>query len=326
MEARRRAVDREAKLPARLVDLPDPEEEEPEVEADERRARVRGGERPEARERARGVILVEPPDGDGGLRLHAPGLELERPLVRGAGGDGPSRSLEHRSVQDPVAGAPVLRAPAKACQLLRGRERPELRRQPPVGDEERPSRRHVRMEEALGANRGGGVGLDALGGPPLALRRAPLADREEREPKVEADERAPRMPLGELFELLDRPARPRGDGRSDRGLDRARVAPENAFEPRAGGLAPAALVQANGVAEVARVAAFEERGPEVERRRLRLAPVHRRRAGVRFGALRALLLEHGTADGDTGGARGRGGYDGEDTSARRHPTEPSQRA
>ena len=144
----------ELELPPRLVRLTDPKEHETEVEANDRSARVLARERPETRERARGVVLVEEGDCRRRPRVQALGDEGLRAGERPASGDGTAEPLEDGAEQEVTARvarpAPSLGVLARLGSSARHCAR-KLGRDLELGDERRAAGRELRVQEILRA-------------------------------------------------------------------------------------------------------------------------------------------------------------------------------
>ncbi len=75
------------------------------MEANERGIGIVACQRPQTRERGRGVVLAEPPDRGGNLRVQPVGRELERAVEGGTRRDRPADPLQGSAVEDPLVGA-----------------------------------------------------------------------------------------------------------------------------------------------------------------------------------------------------------------------------
>ena len=225
------------------------------------------GQGPEAGERARGVVLVEAPERGG---------DASRQVVR-VGGDGgiedppgrerPADALERNAVRELLLHPTGCRAPLELVELLLGGQALEPRRRLDGCDERRAARCEVRVENVVGADRGRRVGLPALDLAPLPGGALAVAVGQEGEAEVETGDAAVRLLGDQRLEALDRPVRPGGDGRSDRGLDRVGVRRQQLLEAGARLLALAVLELLLRVAERAGLGVVSDEEPQFQRRR-----------------------------------------------------------
>ena len=192
-------------------------------------------ERPEPRERARRVGLVEPPDGhrhlwlevvrrQGGGRLE---LAQRRKLV--------PEPLQRDAVQELVADASGPGAAGEEGDLPWRRQPVELGRRPKCGHEAGQAAGEVRMEEVLGPDRVGRVRLRPSSGAPRRLGGGGVSTPVEGKAVVELDDRAARGAGREGPERRE-PVRPCGEVGSDRGLDRVLLPEDQAGLVRLAGV------------------------------------------------------------------------------------------
>ena len=230
-----------------------------------------------------------------------------------AGRKGPADALEGDAVGelllDPAGG----RATLELVELLLGSQALQPGRRLQRGDERRAARRELRVEDVVGPHRRRGIRLAALDLAPLAPRPVRVATGQERKAKVEAGDAAIRLRGDKRLQALERPLGPRGDRRSDRGLDRVGIGGQQLLEVGTGLLPLAVLEQLLGVTEGARLGIVPDEEPELERRRP-LFGLGRRGLDGRL----VLRLEDGDADDERGRGGGGDGHEKTCADARGH--------
>jgi sulfur-carrier protein adenylyltransferase/sulfurtransferase len=226
--------------------------------------RLRQG--PQAGERGGRIGLLEAPHGVGDLRGQVVRIELGRSGERGLGREGPAAPLEGRAVEEVRAHAAGPSAAPEGRELLFQRQVFELGRQRERGVEERPTRRHVGVEQILRTKSSRRIGIRAESLTPLSGRGPIVAGGVEGKTEVQANEARGRSALCECPELRHGPLGPGGDRRADGGLQRARVLREDGCEALASSRHVAAVVGALCCAEGTRLGVVPNRKAELEGR------------------------------------------------------------
>ncbi len=189
------------------------------MEADGGLAGEPPGQRAEPAERSLGRVLVELPDGRRDLRLWVRGCP-PRGLLEGLPSrDRSSNALEPDAVQEQLADATALRAPAKRLELAARRKLHDFRRRGERWDEARKTARELRVEEIAGEDRVGRVGLGFDRRPPRGFRVATLRPQAS-EAEVELNCGVLRVELRQLLDSVERALRPGCERRPDLRLER----------------------------------------------------------------------------------------------------------
>jgi sulfur-carrier protein adenylyltransferase/sulfurtransferase len=284
----------------RALDVPNPEEEEPEVETDDARPWMLAGERPEPGERCSRFCLLEAAHGVRHPGVEIVRVELERVRERGRGRNRPAGPLEGGSVEQVGLHASGLGPRTELLELPSGWEPLQPLRRLEARVEVRSPRGHVGMEQILrpeGSCRIR-VGLECLA--PLRPRRGILFGRVVGKPEMEADESRPWLLFGQGLEPAHCPVRPARDRRPHGRFERLRVVPEHALESLARLARVPVVIQALRCSELARLRVVPQRDAELERRRAALRP----RGGLRLVSPAHERRTHGDSGSGQGGRAG----------------------
>ena len=190
------------------------------MEAHRGGAGERAYERAKVREGARGIGLVEEANRGGDAGFGIPWGKRRCGGELALGRDRPTEPLERDAIEELAVRVAAASASREERELARGRESPELGRDREPGHEDRPSAEVAGVQQVLGLDRGGRVGIDAADPAPLRERLGVLPRPEESEPEVEPHEAAPRMLLLQTGELGERPVRPLRERRAHLRLQR----------------------------------------------------------------------------------------------------------
>jgi molybdopterin/thiamine biosynthesis adenylyltransferase/rhodanese-related sulfurtransferase len=276
------------------------------MEADDRRAAARAGERAKPRERGRGAVLVEAADRGRDARLDVARRERHRPVVCGPRRGSPAHRLECDAVEEPVARLARTRPAFEAREAGLGIEAGERGGNAAAEHEPRPAGRHVGIEQVLGAKRGRRVRIAPFRLAPRAACCVEIPRGEEREPQIEPGDAASGLAFDERSQPLERPVGPARDCRPDLGLYRRRIPFQHGSKGALCCIRPPRFVEPLGAPKRARlgIAAVEnrelERGP--------LPPVARARLGAAVHLAAGVPpLDQRTRDSDPRGACGDGG-------------------